>query len=306
LSWKVTLACTRDEAELAGDAEVPGAVIVATEEDEAAGRWRLDAYLEDAPDEEALAALKALAPSARLDPAVERLEDQDWVTLSQAGLEPIREGRFVVHTPACPAEAPAGGRAFVIDAGRAFGTGHHETTAGCLAMLETLAADAERFERVADLGTGTGLLAFAALELWPDALVLATDIDPVAIEVAAENMVANGIDGVQLAVADGARDLPVAADTAFDLVIANILAGPLVAMAAEIAGVAGAGAAILLAGLLSTQADAVVAAYAVQGCSERRRLVRGDWTILLLRAPDVRVAADAAGGDRRGWETDGR
>ena len=306
MSWKVTLPCTRAEAEAAGDADLAGAVIVATEEDEAEGRWRLDAYLEDAPDAAMLAALAGLAPSGGTVPVAEPLEEQDWVTLSQAGLEPIREGRFVVHTPAHPVEVPAGGRAFVIDAGRAFGTGHHETTAGCLAMLETLAGEDARFDQVADLGTGTGLLAFAALELWPGADVLATDIDPVAVEVARENMEANGIEAVQLAVADGARNLPVAAGTAFDLVIANILAGPLIAMAPEIAGVAAPGAAILLAGLLSTQAVAVVDAYAAQGCTEQRRLVRGDWTILLLRAPDVRVESTGSGGDRRGWETDGR
>lgn len=306
MSWKVTLPCTRAEAEEAGDADLPGAVIVATEEDEAQGRWRLDAYLEDEPDAAMLAALVGLAPSAGSSPTAERLEEQDWVTLSQAGLEPIREGRFVVHTPAHPVDVPAGGRAFVIDAGRAFGTGHHETTAGCLAMLETLAEEEARFDRVADLGTGTGLLAFAALELWPAAKVLATDIDPVAVEVAQENMDANGIAGVQLAVADGARDLPVPEGTAFDLVIANILAGPLVAMAPEIAGVAAPGAAILLAGLLSTQAAAVIDAYAAQGCTERHRLVRGDWTILSLRAPRERVAAASTDGDRRGWETDGR
>lgn len=315
MSWKVTLPCTRAEAESAGDAELAGAVIVATEEDEAEGRWRLDAYLEEAPDSGMLAALAGLAPSGGTTPVAEPLEEQDWVTLSQAGLEPIREGRFVVHTPAHPVDVPPGGRAFVIDAGRAFGTGHHETTAGCLAMLETLAeekAPGEKapFGRIADLGTGTGLLAFAALELWPEADVLATDIDPVAVEVARENMGANGIDRVRLAVADGARDLPVAEGTAgepaFDLVIANILAGPLIAMAPEIAGVAAPGAAILLAGLLSTQASAVVDAYAAQGCAEQRRLVRGDWTILLLRAPDMRVASPTAGGDRRGWETDGR
>ena len=91
---------------------------------------------------------------------VEQLPEQDWVTLSQQGLEPIREGRFVVHTAAHPADAPPGGRAFLIDAGRAFGTGHHETTSGCLAMLDAMAERA--FANVIDIGTGTGLLAFAA------------------------------------------------------------------------------------------------------------------------------------------------
>jgi len=303
--WKLVLFCDRAQAEAAGDAEIAGAVLVATEEDEAAGRWRIDAYFENRPDTDTLAAVRALAPD---DPSAtpEPVAAQDWVTLSQAGLEPIREGRFVVHTPAHPAAPPPGGRAFVIDAGRAFGTGHHETTAGCLAMLQTLAGEVERFDNVADLGTGTGLLAFAALDLWPEAFVLATDIDPVAIEVARGNMAANGIAHVELAVADGARDLPVPAGTRFDLVIANILAGPLIAMATEIADVAAPGAAIVLAGLLSTQAEAVVDAYVAQGCGERRRLVRGDWTILLLAAHATPVGRSVEGGDRRGWETDGR
>jgi len=303
-AWKVTLPCSKAEAEAIGDVEFADAVLLVTEEDEAAGRWRLDAYLECEPDAAMLAGLAALAPSASGSPAVEHLGDEDWVTMSQAGLEPIREGRFVVHTAAFPAEPPPGGRAFLIEAGQAFGTGHHETTAGCLAMLDELGG--RPVANLIDLGTGTGLLAFAALELWPDAGAMATDIDPVAISVTAENMAANRVGEVELVVADGARDPAIAARAPFDLVIANILAGPLVAMAPEIAAVAAPNAAILLAGLLSTQADEVVAAYQAQGCRETRRLVRGDWTILLLAAPAVPWAPVATAGDRDGWATDGR
>jgi ribosomal protein L11 methyltransferase len=301
-SWKATLSCTKAEAEAIGDADVESMVLLVTEEDEAAGRWRLDVYFEDEPDRDALAAVRALAPSAGAEPLVERLADQDWVTLSQAGLEPIREGRFVVHTSAHPAEPPPGGRAFLIEAGQAFGTGHHETTAGCLRVLDSLAD--RRFENVVDLGTGTGLLAFAALELWPEASVLATDIDPVAIDVTRENMAANGIERVALQVADGARGLQGGPDHRFDLVIANILAGPLIAMAPEIADVAAPGAAIVLAGLLATQADAVVDAYAAAGCALERTERRGDWAILLLKAAAV-PRGTAPRGDRAGWPTDG-
>jgi len=303
-SWKVTLPCSKAEAEAIGDAEFQDAVLLVTEEDEAAGRWRLDAYLETEPDAETLAALSALV-AAGAEPAVERLAAQDWVTLSQAGLEPIREGRFVVHTAAFAAEPPPGGRAFRIEAGQAFGTGHHETTAGCLAMLDALAVEGRRFERIVDLGTGTGLLAFAAMELWPDAAAMATDIDPIAIEVTAGNMAANAIRPLALRIADGARDPAIEAAAPFDLVTANILARPLVAMAPEVAAICGPRAAIVLAGLLSTQADAVVAAYAQQGCVEVRRLVRGDWTILLLAAPAERVAGAATQADRGAWATDG-
>lgn len=305
-SWKVTLPCTRAEAEAidAGSDHVPDAVLMTTEEvTDDAGRWRLDAYLEDEPDAATLAAIAALVPSAAgVAPIVEALTAQDWVAISQAGLEPIREGRFVVHTSVHPGDAPPGGRAFLIDAGQAFGTGHHFTTAGCLAMLDRLA---ERpVANAIDLGTGTGLLAFAARHLWPEAQVMATDIDPVAVKVAEENAALNGIERVPLLVADGTRDSAIAAAAPFDLVIANILAGPLVAMAPEIAAVAAPGAAIVLAGLLTTQADAVIAAYAAQGCTVTARDERADWTILCLAAPDEPVAAPGTAGDRDAWAGD--
>lgn len=303
-AWVLTLPCTKTQAEAASEAEIEGVVIVATEEDEAAARWRIDAYFEGEPDAEALAAVRALAPGASASPAP--VPDRDWVTLSQTGLEPIREGRFVVHTAAYPVDPPEGGRAFLIEAGQAFGTGHHETTAGCLAMLDALDAEVERFDNIVDLGTGTGLLAFAALELWPEAYVLATDIDPVAIEVTRANMAVNDIEHINLLVADSARDLQVEPNAKFDLVIANILAGPLIAMAPEIAAIAAPGAAIVLAGLLATQADAVALAYLEAGCTLERADRRGDWTILRLTAGERVVGQGAViAGDRDGWSTDG-
>jgi ribosomal protein L11 methyltransferase len=300
-SWKLSLPCTKAEAEAIAAAEVDGAVLVTTEEDEAAGRWRLDAYFEGEPDAATLAAVRSLvADNSEVQP--EPLPPEDWVTLSQAGLEPIREGRFFVHTAAHADNVPAGAVAFRIEAGQAFGTGHHHTTAGCLAMLDGLAG--ERFGRVIDLGTGTGLLAFAARALWPDARVTATDIDPVAVAVSRENMAANGLNGIELIVADGARDPAIAAGAPYDLVIANILAGPLIAMADEVAGIAARGGRVLLAGLLTTQTEAVLAAYRAQGCVERRRLERGDWTILLLEAGGARGDLPNIQGHRNAWVTD--
>jgi ribosomal protein L11 methyltransferase len=222
--------------------------------------------------------------------------------MSQAGLEPIRQGRFVVHTAAYPAEPPPGGRAFLIEAGQAFGTGHHETTAGCLGVLDALGGE-RRFANVVDLGTGTGLLAFAAKALWPEARVMATDIDPVAIEVTCGNAEVNGVEGVELLVADGARHPAIEAAARFDLVIANILAGPLIAMAPEVAAIAAPGAAVVLAGLLTSQAEAVVEAYRAAGCALERADRRGDWTILLLRA-GAEVCGTAPAGDRKGWASD--
>jgi len=224
--------------------------------------------------------------------------------MSQEGLEPIHEGRFVVHTSAHPVEAPEGGRAFLIDAGRAFGTGHHATTSGCLRMLDAM-ADRD-FAKVIDVGTGTGLLAFAAAHLWPDAKIVATDIDPAAIDVTRINAVDNHIEGLELIVADGALSDAITARAPYDLVIANILAGPLVSMAPELAAIAEARATIVLAGLLETQREQVVAAFAACGCILEEFDRRGDWTILRLTAGAARYvpASPPDPKGRDGWALD--
>lgn len=307
-SWKLSLPCTRAEAEAIDAAEdiADGVVLMTTEmtEDDRE-HWRLDAYLEAEPDAATVATIRALVPSAAgVVPTVEALPDEDWVTLSQAGLEPIAEGRFVVHTAAYPVDPPPGGRAFLIEAGQAFGTGHHATTSGCLAMLDRLSA--EQFECIIDVGTGTGLLAFAAQHLWPDAAVVATDIDPRAIVVTAENAALNGVTGVDLIVADGALDEGIAARAPYDLLIANILAGPLVSMAPELAAIAAPGATVVLAGLLETQRADVVAAFAACGCTLAEVDRRGDWSILRLTAGAERYVPtkpiDPRGRD--GWALD--
>ena len=307
-SWKLSLPCTRDEAEAIDAAEdiADGVVLMTTElEEDDREHWRLDAYLEDEPDPAMIAAIHALVPSAALvTPQVETLADEDWVTLSQQGLEPIAEGRFVVHTSAHPADVPAGGRAFLIEAGQAFGTGHHATTSGCLAMLDRMAD--MPFSRAIDIGTGTGLLAFAARHLWPAAEIVATDIDPRAIVVTRENAELNGIDAVDLIVADGTLDDSITARAPYDLVIANILAGPLVSMAPEIAAIAAPNATIVLAGLLDTQRRDVVAAFESCGCVLKETDHRGDWTILRLSAGAARYVPtrpiDPKGRD--GWALD--
>lgn len=306
-SWKVSLPCTRAEAEAidAGTIEIDAVLMTTETVEDDVEHWRLDAYLENEPDAAMLAAIKALVPSAAgVEPEVEALTAQDWVTLSQEGLEPIREGRFVVHTSAHPVEAPEGGRAFLIDAGRAFGTGHHATTSGCLAMLDGLSD--KRFANIIDVGTGTGLLAFAGAHLWPHAKVMATDIDPAAVDVTRENAAANGIEGVDLVVADGALSDAITAGAPYDLVIANILAGPLVSMAPELAAIAAPDATIVLAGLLETQRAQVVEAFEACGCTLEASDRRGDWTILRLAAGAVRYVPstppDPKGRD--GWALD--
>lgn len=252
--------------------------------------WRLDAYFAAKPDKATIAAVRGLVPSAgKAKAALEKVVADDWVTLSQAGLEPVRAGRFFVHTSAYQGGVPAGARAFRIEASRAFGTGHHQTTTGCLMMLDAMKRAGTRVDNLIDIGTGTGLLAFAGLHLWPRAYATATDIDPVSIDVTEENAVINGVGigqrqgRVALAVADGTDNALVQRRAPYDLIIANILAGPLIDLAPDIAAIGLPGTQIVLAGLLNIQADAVARAYRRQHCRVASRIVLGDWTILRLR-----------------------
>ncbi len=292
MSWRVTLDCTKAEAEALPDADdlFPSTdsppVIVAQEPDETKpDEWRIHAYFDHQPGWDEMQVLERLAVDG--DPVLERLEDADWVTLSQADLAPIRAGRFFVHTPMHYKDRPADTVNFEIDAGLAFGTGQHATTAGCLAALDRLQQAGKSFANIADIGTGTGLLAFAALALWPEAKGIATDIDPISIDVTRDNAAINGIalghgaGELLLAVADGMDDPMIAARAPYDLLIANILAGPLIELAPSFAAAVTPGATIVLAGLLDTQADAVIAAYEAQGCTTVER-GSGEWCVLVL------------------------
>jgi ribosomal protein L11 methyltransferase len=210
------------------------------------------------------------------------------VTLSQQGVEPIRAGRFHVHTPDFAADPDA--IDFVIPASQAFGTGQHRTTAGCLEMLGNMKASGMLARNVADIGTGTGLLGFAALALWPRALCTLTDIDPVCVPVVEENAATNGIPmgpragEAVMVVADGMDDPLVQMRGPYDLLIANILAGPLVSLAPDFAKAVSPGGSLLLAGLLAgEQEEAVQRAMRLAGFRMAARLQRGDWAILWLR-----------------------
>lgn len=295
MSWLVSLPCTRDEAEaLSGevpalDAFADPPVVVTREIDEAAGRWQLDAYVEARPGAALLKALHALVPSAKgVAPVAEELPEEDWVTLSQQGLEPVRAGRFFVHTSSYADRAPAGMVPFLIDASQAFGTGGHDTTAGCLAMLDRLARAGGAPRNIADIGTGTGLLAFAALALWPRAKAIASDIDPASIFVtrdnAAINRVALGRGGgrLALAVAPGTDHPAIRHRAPYDLVIANILAGPLITLAPDIAAATAPGGHAILAGLIARQMEPVLAAYRAQGFRLAGRGGSREWPCLLL------------------------
>ncbi len=220
--------------------------------------------------------------------AVEELPPEDWVTLSQHNAPPIRAGRFHVHTPDYPADPEL--IDFVIPASQAFGTGQHKTTAGCLEMLGHMKASGMVARNVADIGTGTGLLGFAALALWPRVALTLTDIDPVCTGVVEENARLNavamgaGAGAAVMIVADGMDDPLLQVRGPYDLLIANILAGPLVSLAPDFAKAVSPGGSLLLAGLLAGEQEAAVKrAMQLAGFRMAARLQRGDWAILWLR-----------------------
>ena len=295
-SWKLTLPCTRAEAEAISNdlmlfMEMPSPPVLMTSEADPAQpeAWQLDAYFEDEPDDGTIAALQRLIPSSTgFAPTVQALAAEDWLTLSQAGLEPISTACFFVHTSAYADDLPADRTPLRIDAGQAFGTGQHHTTTGCILMLERLKRKGARFDEIADIGTGTGLLAFVAHKLWPNARVVASDIDPIAIAVAGENAAINGIPlgtgrgKVELVTAAGLANRRIRRNAPYDLVIANILADPLVTLAPAMASALLPGGSLILAGLLDHQADRVAQAYRRRRLRLADRLSRDEWPTLRM------------------------
>lgn len=213
----------------------------------------------------------------------EELGDEDWVAMSLEGLRPVSAGRFFVHGAHDTALVPAGAVSVEIEAGQAFGTGHHGTTAGCLAALEYVLRRGT-FERVFDLGTGTGLLAIAIAKACHQP-VLASDIDAVSVEVARENAVLNQVGNwVHVVEANGMHHAAIRDNAPFDLIVANILAGPLMTMAGQICGQLAASGTLILSGILDAQANRVIAAYVTHGLALQRRSTRGGWTTLTFFA----------------------
>lgn len=294
MSYRVTVPCNRAQGEAIADADElfpnpdNAPVLVADEPDAAKpDAWLIHAYFEHSPTAEELGVLRGLGGGG--EPHIEELGEADWVSMSQSGLQPIRAGRFYVHTPMYR-NVPPGTVPFEIDASLAFGTGQHATTSGCLEALDTLERSGARYGNVADIGTGTGLLAFAVLALWPEAKCIATDIDALAIEVASDNAAINrvklghGAGELLLAVADGMDSALLSARAPFDLIIANILAGPLIELAPAFAQSLAPGGTVILAGLLDTQAGAVARAYEALGLTLHGRGT-GEWPVLVCAAP---------------------
>jgi len=264
--------------------------------------WMLEAWLPRKPRKADKAAVAALFGNGVADMQVEKLPETDWVTQSQQGLEPIRAGRFHVRTSDHAACTEPGIIDFEIPASQAFGTGHHETTAGCLAMLDRMKRQGAVVRNCADIGTGTGVLAFAALRLWPRAILTASDIDPICAAVTMDNAETNniaiGARGGELTVtiANGMVHPLIDVRGPYDLVIANILAGPLIALAPGFARSLVPGGSLLLAGLLKSQEPDVRRACRLAGLRLAARRTVGDWSILWMRKRPALVARDRRSG----------
>ncbi|MBD59721.1 MAG: 50S ribosomal protein L11 methyltransferase [Citromicrobium sp.] len=300
MSWKLTALVDRSAAEAALAASVEDGwdsdLVMSAHEVEAdrydpinAGLWRIEAWYPRKPDKALRAQLDTMFGGNAPDFDLQKVEPEDWVTLSQQVVEPVRAGPFHIRTPDFAADRDA--IDLVIPASRAFGTGQHETTAGCLAMLGRLRDKGLRPRRIADIGTGTGLLAIGALKLFPTANVIASDIDPVCAEIVEENASLNGValgrrpGALHYVTAAGMNHPALKARAPYDLLIANILAAPLIALAPDFARALEPGARVILAGLLTTQEARVTRAFLREGLRLEHRIVDGDWSILCLRSP---------------------
>jgi ribosomal protein L11 methyltransferase len=272
----------RAEAEAAASAiDADPALEAATysilEEDEDRDVWRIDAYPTSAAEAGGLTALLARFPA--LTVTREALADADWLAMALSGLPPVRAGRFFVYGLHDRGRTPPNTVNLRIEAGAAFGTGHHGTTVGCLLAYDAL-LKRDRFARVLDVGTGTGVLAIAAARTGAE-IAVGTDIDPVSVRIARENARVNAAPA-RFAHAAGLGHALVRAHAPYDLVFANILARPLVGLAQDIRGALKPGGLVILSGLLRAQERYVKAAYLARGFRLRRRIHRDAWATLVL------------------------
>ena len=248
------------------------------EEDEDRGVWRIDAFPVDG--EEAETFRRVLKDFAGLQTVTEELADADWLAMALSGLPPVRAGRFFIYGLHDRGRVPPNAVNMRIEAGAAFGTGHHGTTVGCLLAYDRL-LKRRGFERVLDVGAGTGVLAIAAA-MTGCKVAVGTDIDPISVRIAGENAAVNGVHA-RFVHASGLNHRLVAQHAPYDLVFANILARPLVSLAQPIKQALKPGGYALLSGLLRTQERYVRAAYLARGFSLVSAIRRDAWSALTLR-----------------------
>ena len=251
------------------------------EVEDGSGLWEVGGYFTERPDGTALALLAAAMGANEF--AISELPETDWVAHVRRELSPVEVGRFFVYGSHDADKVPADCEPLLIEAAMAFGTGHHGTTLGCLRALDRLAKGGFQGDNVADIGCGTAVLGMAAARIWPNP-VMVSDIDQVAVDVANANVAANDLVGRIHAVEAAGFDHPdLLAKAPFDLVFANILKGPLVALAPDMATNLDENGYAVLSGILNEQADDVIAVYAQNGINLINREEIVEWTTLTLQ-----------------------
>lgn len=283
---QLSVSLTKDQAYALVDAVSERddlALTASAHENEETGEWIFEATCESPPDLEAFSALAQQVLGGDVTFAVEAIDPEvNWVAKSLEGLAPVIAGGFYVYGSHSGEPIPDGLTPMKIEAAQAFGTGHHETTTGCLEAIEMILRKRTP-SRLIDIGTGTGVLAIA-LAKRVDTKILATDIDPIAVTTTIENANDNGVgEQIDTIEATGLDHKEIKARAPYDMIVANILAGPLTELAPGMGEIAQSGGTAILSGILNTQADGVIAAYQAAGFELVDHLKRKDWTTLVLR-----------------------
>jgi ribosomal protein L11 methyltransferase len=265
------------------EALVPEPVGVGTYEiEDGSGLYEVATYFTESPDRAGLALLSNMHGAREF--VISEIPETDWVAKVRRELSPVRAGRFFVYGSHDAENVPEDVVPLLIDASMAFGTGHHGTTLGCLKALDRLIEAGFHPRKTADIGCGTAVLAMAAAKIWPDVTHFASDIDPVAVEVAEANLEANGMGGaISCVEAAGFDTEPLRQAAPFDLVFANILKPPLLMLAPDMARYTAAGGFVILSGLLNDQAEEIITCYTHHGFMLVQSEEIGEWSNLTLR-----------------------